>query len=78
MDPREQLPPVPPELWAAAEPPGEPPVEPPVHPGDETAPGSKQAGADSCPRCQGTGSLGQVRCPDCDGTGTITVIVGDA
>ena len=47
-------------------------------PGDETAPGSKQSGETTCPRCQGKGSLGEVRCPDCAGTGRITALVGDA
>ena len=58
----------------------EPPQRPgiPPKPGDETAPGAKQAGETTCPRCGGKGSLGQVRCPDCQGSGKITAIVGDA
>lgn len=72
MDPREQMPLVPPELIPELFATGE------THPGDETAPGSKQSGETSCPRCKGSGSLGQLRCPDCGGTGTITAIVGDA
>ncbi|MCF6370917.1 hypothetical protein [Rhizobium halophilum] len=47
-------------------------------PGDETAPGTKQAAEGICPACAGTGRLGRQTCPDCGGTGTITVIVGDA
>lgn len=47
-------------------------------PGDETAPGTKQAAEGICPACAGTGKLGSETCPDCGGTGIITVIVGDA
>ncbi|WP_309084346.1 hypothetical protein [Chelativorans sp.] len=47
-------------------------------PGDETEPGTKQTGENTCPRCAGTGSFEGKPCPECKGTGSVTVIVGDA
>lgn len=47
-------------------------------PGDEVAPGTKQAAENTCPKCRGTGRLDERACPDCAGSGKVTEIVGDA
>jgi len=50
-----------------------------VHPGDQAPPGSPQTGENVCPRCNGTGRLGQgTACENCGGTGKVVEIVGDA
>jgi DnaJ-class molecular chaperone len=54
------------------------PGSPATNPGDEAPPGSAQTGENTCPKCQGTGSVQGQPCPDCGGTGRVTEIVGDA
>jgi 4-carboxymuconolactone decarboxylase len=44
----------------------------------QLADGSKQEGENVCPRCGGHGRVDGDTCPDCDGTGTVTEVVGDA
>lgn len=48
-------------------------------PGDESAPGSAQAGEAVCPECAGSGKTrAGIACAQCGGTGVVNQIVGDA
>jgi RecJ-like exonuclease len=48
-----------------------------VHPGDEAPPDTPGTGEDICPRCKGTGKLGDgSECPECAGTGRIVEGIG--
>ncbi|MDB5965214.1 MAG: hypothetical protein JWQ72_1714 [Polaromonas sp.] len=46
--------------------------------GDEVPEGTPGSSEDTCPRCGGTGRLGDLPCNDCNGTGVINVNLGDA
>lgn len=48
------------------------------HSGDEVPEGTPGSADNTCPRCHGSGKLGDVLCSDCDGSGVIHVNVGDA
>lgn len=54
------------------------PGSPAMNPGDEAPAGSPQTGENTCPKCQGSGSVQGKPCPDCAGTGLVTEIIGDA
>ena len=45
-------------------------------PGDEAQPSTPSAREDTCPRCEGSGRLGQCSCPECGGSGVIVEGVG--
>jgi DnaJ-class molecular chaperone len=48
----------------------------PLAPGDETTPDTPSAGEDVCPRCGGSGRLGDGPCPECGGRGVVVEGVG--
>jgi hypothetical protein len=48
----------------------------PLKPGDEARPGTPGTGEDICPKCRGSGRLGNHECPSCRGTGKITKGIG--
>lgn len=48
----------------------------PMKPGDEAPSGTRGTGGHACPRCGGSGALGQVRCPGCEGTGKVAKAPG--
>jgi hypothetical protein len=48
----------------------------PLKPGDEASPGTPGTGEDICPKCSGSGKIGNHQCPNCQGTGKITKGIG--
>jgi DnaJ-class molecular chaperone len=43
----------------------------PVNPGDDAPPGTPGTGEDVCPKCSGSGRVGDAPCEHCGGTGIV-------
>ncbi len=54
------------------------PTPPAPAPGDEAPPGTPGSGEDVCPRCGGSGRIGDGMCPVCSGSGKVNRAIGGA
>ena len=48
----------------------------PPAPGDDGLPNTPGTGENVCPKCSGSGKLGQESCPNCGGTGKVVEGIG--
>ncbi len=47
-----------------------------LNPGDDAPEGSAGTGDDTCPKCEGAGSIDGAVCPNCNGAGVVVQGVG--